>query len=356
MSDTISYFQSVVGKQESPELEYKTVLPPSRSVAQLIAGFANTQGGVLLLGVANTPQGIEIRGLSEDFHANAITHRALDLLTPQPEIEYHYFVHQGKKLYGIRVKPSALPVKLEGKLYYRQGEQTLEKDTPPLTFKGYAAIKTYSDELSIISQTGTNSKHRLIDHYQSVLKIIDDLGIILYPDSADTVTTDKEGKLLCRILFASFVDNFETYLSDLLFEIFLAKPQTLKSKQMVTVEEVLNCSDIQDFVRYWAQQKLHKLQKGSIQGFISENQQIKDLNILDAALITKIDQILQVRHLYIHRAGIVDEKFMKHFPTSTINTAYELPVKEICLELMFLARIADQLDKGAIGKYDLAEI
>lgn len=45
-------------------------------------------------------------------------------------------------------------------------------------------------------------------------------------------------------------DNFEIYLSDLLYEIYLANPSTLKSHQQVTIKEVLDCADMQEFVLY----------------------------------------------------------------------------------------------------------
>ena len=44
---------------------------------------------------------LEVNGLSEDFHANAITHKAIDLLSPKPQIHYQYVSYKGKKLYVI---------------------------------------------------------------------------------------------------------------------------------------------------------------------------------------------------------------------------------------------------------------
>ena len=192
---------------------------------------------------------------------------------------------------------------------------------------------------------GTSSKHKLIDHYQSVLKIFDDLAATLYPETPLVPTNIQEGKILTRILFSSCVDNFEGYLSDLLFEIYLAKPETLKSKQEVTVEEVLNCSDIQEFVRYYAKQKLIKLQKGSVKAFISENKQISALKVIDKPNEMKIEAILQIRHLYAHRNGIVDEKFRQYYPAVALYSEHAMAVDEICNELLYLAKTVDSMDR-----------
>jgi hypothetical protein len=160
---------------------------------------------------------------------------------------------------------------------------------------------------------------------------------------------------LSRILFSSFVDNFETYLSDLLYEIFLANPSTLKSSQTITVEEVLNCSDIQDFVRYWSKQKLSKLQKGSVKGFIKDNKQISELNVIDNTQQNEIEKILQIRHLYSHRNGVVDEKFLQFFTgLFVLNAEHQMPISEICDKLYYLVEIVDKIDKKAIIKYRLA--
>lgn len=171
----------------------------------------------------------------------------------------------------------------------------------------------------------------------------------------ETPTDIQEGKILSRILFTSIVDNFETYLSDLLYEIFLANPATLKSPQLVTIEEVLNCTDLQEFVKYWAKQKIGKLQKGSVKGFIKENKQISQLGVLDEPSEDEIEKILQIRHLYSHRNGVVDEKFLQFFVGQfQLNSEHRMAISEICDKLEYLAQVVSQIDQAASAKFKLA--
>lgn len=159
-----------------------------------------------------------------------------------------------------------------------------------------------------------------------------------------------------RILFSSIVDNFETYLSDLLYEIFLANPQTLKSQQTVTIEEVLNCSDLQEFVKYWAKKKIEKLQKGSVRGFLQDTKQIRDLQILNRQKQNKVEKILQIRHLYAHRNGIVYEKFLQFFTNEyLIGSEHQMSMEEIFDRLEYLIKIVNRIDFGAIEKYKLSQ-
>ncbi|MCI5091179.1 ATP-binding protein [Phaeodactylibacter sp.] len=344
----------LVGQPEGISLEYKAVLPPSRNIAQLISSFANAEGGFIILGVSDLG---EVNGLSEDFHANTITHKALDLLSPQPRVQYQYVTVQGKKLYVIKVEKADSIILLEGKTYVREGATSKLLNASEVKFKknGYKRIKEINDELETSRKDATESKVKLIEHYQNILKLIDDLEDKLYPSDPNTPTENAEGKVLARMLYSSFVDNFETYLSDLLYEIFLARPETLKSTQTVTIEEVLNCSDLQEFVKYWSKQKLHKLQKGSVKGFIKDNKQIRDLNVFDKSMEDEVEKLLQIRHLYSHRNGIVDEKFLQYFRSGyVLNAEHTMSISEICDKLSYLIDIVNQIDGKASAKYKLA--
>jgi Putative DNA-binding domain len=346
--------KSLIGQPESSTLEYKAVLPPSRTIALLISSFANAEGGFIILGVADN---LEINGLSKDFHANAIIHKALDILLPQPIIQYQYVAFKDKNLYAIKVQKSPVTISLEGKIFKRVGVSSRLQNLIESSFRknGFAKIQEINHKITILRSSSTGSGAKLFDHYSSVLKILDDLGQLLYPNDPQIVSSTLEGRILSRILFSSFVDTFETFLSDLLYEIFLAIPSTLKSNETVTIEEVLNCSDLQEFIKYCSNKKIYKLQKGSVKGFLKETKQIRDLEAIDKPTQEEIERILQIRHLYAHRNGIVDEKFLQYFHTGfTLNDEHALSVDEICDKLVYLAEIVKKIDEKAAVKYRLS--
>ena len=147
--------------------------------------------------------------------AVTITHKALDLLSPLPKIHYQYVMYNGKKIYAIKVEKSEVPITIEGKKYIRDEIQIKLVNPIEAKFKqnGYVEISKINQQLESYKKNTTTSKVRLLDNYQSILKIIDDLGSVLYPEDTSLPTNVQEGKILTRILFSSFVDNFETYLS-----------------------------------------------------------------------------------------------------------------------------------------------
>lgn len=349
----------MIGRPENERLEYKAVLPPARSLAQMMAAFANTHGGTIILGVHAIGNDISVTGLSEDFHAIGVTHKAIDLLTPRPSVNYDHVTLEGKKLYAISVAKSPSIVTLEGKIFKRVGQRTV-LDNPIASSTSTVNTPLVAEAATLLSSTrnaATGAKLKFVDHYTGVLNLIADLSRILYPKDIFTPTTNQEGKILMRILLSSCADNLEIYLTDILYEIYLAKPSTLKSNQQVSVKEVLDCADMQEFVQFWAKKKLGKLQRGSVKGFISENQQIKDLGVLDEAEQDKIEKILQIRHLYAHRNGIVDEKFLLAFEDQyELNQEHQLSVSELMDYFTYLTQIVHEIDKAAVDKYQLATL
>ena len=112
----------------------------------------------------------EIPGLSQDFRANSVTHKALDLLSPQPQTYYRYIQHQGKSLYIIKVEKSEATVSAEGRIFKRVGVETILINPAKVEFKGgYQRVKDTHQLLVNSWQHATNSKSRMIEHYQSIL-------------------------------------------------------------------------------------------------------------------------------------------------------------------------------------------
>jgi hypothetical protein len=350
---------SLLSQHEGESLEFKAVLPPSGSISKILCAFANTKGGHLVLGVTETNGSPSVVGLSSDFHADSVTRNAIDRLSPRPVI-FHQYVKCGEKLlYLIKVKASDELVTCKGRVYRRVDERVVDVDaTPSPEFRksGFEGIRELSLKLNSYNK-GTGAKSKFVEHYLSVVKLIDDLESLMYPRSTTTPPTNRDGRILARILFSSCADTFESFLSDLLYEIYLANPSTLKSTEQVAVEDVLNCDDIEEFVDVWAKRKLAKLQRGSVKGFISDNKQIRELKAIDNDQQNEIERILQVRHLYSHRNGIVDEKFLKYYPGQfQLNEEHAMPVATMLEKLDYLADTVDRIDAAAIAKYSLAAV
>jgi hypothetical protein len=358
MMDIEKEVAGLIGQHESVKLEYKAVLPPAATLARIISAFANAEGGFIVLGVAEDRANGDLRvnGLSDEFHAGPITHKAVDLLSPRPIVNYQYVVHEGKRLFVIRVDKSDGPILLGSQVYVRVGATSLLKLGEVQKSIREPKIKRLSLALKAQRKKCTGAKAKVLDHYQSILNILDDLRSLLYPEFSDKPTTIPEGRVLMRILFSSCADNFETYMSELLYEIYLAKPETLKSKATITVQEVLECSDMQEFISVYAKKKLSKLQRGSVKGFIADNPQISALAVFNETSEEEVEKLLQIRHLYSHRNGVIDEKFQGYFPNTNLNEEHRMTLDELLAKFEYLTQTIDEIDKAALAKYQLASL
>jgi hypothetical protein len=81
------------------------------------------------------------------------------------------------------------------------------------------------------------------------------------------------------------------------------------------------------------------------------------LGVLDEPEQDKIERVLQIRHLYAHRNGIVDEKFLQFYMGQfDLNDVHQLSTAEILGHFSYLLDIVHKIDKAAILKYQLAAL
>lgn len=361
MADIATELQQQVGQPEGEQLEYKSILIPARNMAMIIASMANAKGGYLIFGVKEKPgNAIEVRGLSNDFKVMSVVHKALDMLSPKPEVSTQYFTHQDKELYGIKIIPSpAKSVLLAGTRYVRMGDEIATPDERPkpkiVSYPRNVRISSTAQSLADQKRGSTGAKSRFLDHYLSILKLYAQGEDNLYPENFITPTTVPEGQVLSRILFSSCVDTFETYLSDLLYEIYLAVPDALKGGGEVKVADVMACADREEFIRWYASKRVRGLQKGSVKGFLVDNKELSKLEALTKDEVGEIEKILQIRHLYAHRNGIVDESFLLYFKGKyEIGTEHQMTMQETLDIFDQLVVAVGKIDQVAVAEYDLS--
>jgi hypothetical protein len=76
--------------------------------------------------------------------------------------------------------------------------------------------------------------------------------------------------------------------------------------------------------------------------------------VFDATRIEEIEKILQIRHLYTHQNGIVDDRFRKSFPLTKVNDEYRMTLEEFLNRFEYLAQAIEAVDEAASKDYQLA--
>lgn len=348
---------NIIGQYENNTLEYKSVLPPPKVIAKIISSFANMEGGYLIIGVSESKNGVEVTGLENDVRAEEITNKALQFISPKPRVKYEFIKCGDKIVFAIKVYKSDTEILFENKIYKRIGNVLRQIDLSNSTVYDsmHSEIKEIYEKLEMSKNEATNAKSQVLEHYQSILKIIDTSAEMLYPEGVEIITNNVEGKILTRLLFSSITDSFETYLANLLYEIYLACPNTLKSESEVTVKEVLNCYNIDEFINFIATKRIEKLSKGSIETFIKDNKNIKVFDVIDERERVEVKKMLQIRHLFTHKNGIIDKKFLRYVNENLEeNTEFSISIKELCTKCEYLVNLIQKLDNKAREVYKLS--
>jgi hypothetical protein len=95
-------------------------------IAQIIASFANTNGGVLAFGIAENPVSPNrFVKVSEDFQIREIVNKGIAMLSPTPKVHCDWAVKNEDNVFIISVDESEKDILLEDKKYIRKEESTV---------------------------------------------------------------------------------------------------------------------------------------------------------------------------------------------------------------------------------------
>ena len=112
---------------------------------------------------------------------------------------------------------------------------------------------------------------------------------------------------LCR-----YVDNYLTYLSEMMSEVLKAHPQALRSKEQVTLEDVLKHPSLQEFIDWQVEERVSRL---AFRGFgeIAEyvRQRLGVELIQSAETRKRIIRAIATRNVLVHQRGIADSRYLE---------------------------------------------
>lgn len=154
MSKSIS---ELIKEAENQFIELKEQF--SEGVLKTISAFANTSGGIILIGVKDNKEVVGINLKVGEFEE--IVNKIVDSLGFQPEIKLVSF--NRKKLIRIEVQKSSIPIKYKGIYYKRVGNTTRGMNTDELQWDPLIANIFYT--AGIIESLGSG-----IDRMRSALK------------------------------------------------------------------------------------------------------------------------------------------------------------------------------------------
>ncbi|MGW3943881.1 hypothetical protein [Streptomyces phaeochromogenes] len=158
---------------------------------------------------------------------------------------------------------------------------------------------------------------------------------------------------------ARSVDNFLTYISDILTQAIVTRPDLLKTQEQVTLEEVLSHSSLEEFVRWAAERRVNQLAfKGlsDIAEYVEKRLGMK-LHSSDDDW-KSLKESVAVRNPTVHRRGVVDERFLWTVKTATAKAGerFLVPIELLASTMKCTMRVVRDFDERVAQKFDINRV
>jgi hypothetical protein len=150
--------------------------------------------------------------------------------------------------------------------------------------------------------------------------------------------------LFLQMMFSRAVDNFLTYVSELLALVFRTRRETLRSSEMVRLDEVLRHDSMDELVISLADRRVNRL------AYLGMRELVDDL---DRAI-----EVIEIRNLIAHNRAVVNRTFLGRLPgyVAEEGELVSLDIDRLLSELSFLTKAAYDIDGRAVAKFVLPTV
>lgn len=117
-------------------------------------------------------------------------------------------------------------------------------------------------------------------------------------------------QLLIETILVRHMENFINYLSAVLFEIFITRPETLKSSDKVDVSKVLEHDSIESLVREIAENKVDSISYSSFSKMSEFFEERFKISLASKEDIQLIHEYIEIRNISVHNRCFINKRFV----------------------------------------------
>jgi hypothetical protein len=156
----------------------------------------------------------------------------------------------------------------------------------------------------------------------------------------------RNRQLFVETILVRHVENFINYLSSVLFEIFVTRPETLRSSDKVEISKVLEHESIDSLVREIAEIKVDALSYSSfakLSEYFEDRFHIALASNEDVALIHKY---IEMRNISVHNRCYINKRFISRtgLDESSLGKKKELYSNDLDVLIPKLAEVVKSID------------
>ncbi|RSS64459.1 hypothetical protein [Streptomyces sp. WAC06273] len=152
------------------------------------------------------------------------------------------------------------------------------------------------------------------------------------------------------------VENFLCYVSDIITDTLIARPELLKSQEQVTLEDVLQHDSIEGFISWAAENRVAQLSFKGLEEISSYIKKRLSLDLhQDEADWKKLKKGVALRNLIVHRRSVIDQRFI-HLTGEkelTRGTVYKTTMRDYVRTAESAMKIVGQFDEKVAEKFSI---
>ena len=205
-------------------------------------------------------------------------------------------------------------------------------------------VATISHEVLVDTAHDDDEKQRLLDNWAE-------------RESAVAMLKSHR-QFLMEVVLVRHLENYLAFLASLLSEIFITRPETLRSAEKIAVEDVLRHGSIEELIRDLSERKVNSLTYLSLQDLAEYFDTKLGLELIGHAHIQHLIEAAEIRNISVHNRCIVNERFIERtgLQTLKVGAKFQLYVDRIDELIPILAEEARSLDQRARAHLGLKAI
>lgn len=155
------------------------------------------------------------------------------------------------------------------------------------------------------------------------------------------------------------VDNFLSYISDILTQAIISRPDLLKSQEQVTMEEVLGHDSIEEFVQWAAERHINQLSFKGLEEIARYVEKRLGLSIHSSEEDWQtLKRAVAARNLTVHRRTVIDDRFLRVMKDATLSKGdkFQVPARMLADTLDCTMRVVYDFDGRIAEKFSVPRI
>ena len=160
--------------------------------------------------------------------------------------------------------------------------------------------------------------------------------------------------LLTEMAFCRAVDNYVTYLTDLLELIFFARPEALRSKEEVTLDFVLAQPTRAKLIKALVDRRVNQLSYQGMRDLTDFLSRKLGFELFEqASLLNRAILLVEIRNVFVHNRGIVNDTFLQRVPDSSfpLGKQIKLTINDVKEHIEFFTKSVSDIETRAHEKF-----